>query len=771
MIKKKKISFGFIFLILLLGLTIPLFSSSILVIAQTSTIEVTVVDSLTLNPIEGADVTLYDDMYSYLDDDITDITGFCDFTGLGAGGYYVEVSADGYLWTPDQYVYIVTDGDTGYADFLLTLAYTPGDGFIDVYVYDSVTLTPIVGADVELYTMGNYITSGVTDGTGFYNFTGLGADDYHVFAYATDYEDGFEPVTIDYDGEGESAEFYLDLIFIPGDGFIDVYVYDPSTLTPIVGADVDLYNENWYYITSGVTDGTGFYNFTGLGAATYVVDGSATGFYSNDSSVMIDFDGEGEYLMLYLAPEYTPGTSIINVYVYDNDTLSPIVGADVILYTGYYGYVDWGTTDMSGYYQFTGLGADNYIVEGQMTGYVKNSSLVTIVTDGDTESLDLYLPPFVHTIEILSPSDSATIEGGLVFVSCDINDEYNIDYIEVYVNALLITTFSGGGFIPEFLVPVFGNGTNTIQLDAYWLDMSTASDSVSINSINVIPTVNIKEGDYLYYKQNDLVGLGYWYANFTFTTWLSSFVMLTNYTVLQYDSGGTLLMEAEFWLQINVLNGYVSVDPSHSMEYQHFFPFGCLPPNPAIGDKTVWVPWSNIMTVNGSITWEYTEVWTLEVSSLGIGVYIEKSSNILHYLLMPGMMEMILLNTSIDFINPYVSDAADFAYDEGDTGNTISWTATDMFPATYTIYKDGVPEQTGFWNSVTPITINVDGLAAGTYVYLLVVVDRVGNTAQDSVTITVNPIIPEFETHYLIFIPIIVLTTYLFAWRRKKYNK
>ncbi len=651
---------------------------------------------------------------------------------------------------------------------------TAQTSYIEVYVYDAITYAPIVGANVIL-TDGNtyaYIADIYTDVNGLSNFTSLNPGYYYVEAFAAGYSNNNTYVTIVSDGDGELVEFYLGLPYTPGDGFIDTYIYDSETMNPIPGAMIYLRNGTGYGITQVIADGSGFYNFTGLGPGTYEVYATNESFSEGWEIVTINFDGEGKLAEVYLNPAYVPGIGFIDVYVYDNDTLTPVVGADVILLDEYGAYIDWGVTDGTGFYNFTGLGVGDYEIRANAMNYVENYSMIYIDFDGEGEYLMLYLPPFTRTLEILSPTDSQTVEGGMVLVSVSASEFNELQTIDVYVDAAYITTINVQGTLTDFFVPVFENGTNTIYLEGTWLDMSTADDTVAINSINVIPMVNIKEGDYLHYEQYDLMNVHTYEMNFTFTTWLFTFEMLTHCSVHQYDSSsGATISQNEFYITVNVLNGYVSADPVGGLEYQHFYPFACLPPNPVVGNQSVWVPWNNIMTVNGSITWQYTEVWTLEVYGGMMVAYVEKSSNIVHYIAMPGFMEMILLNTSIDFPVPFVSDATDFDYDEGDTGNTISWTATDMFPANYTIYKDGIVDDTGFWNSVTPIVYNVDGLAAGTYVYQLVVADRVGNTAQDTVTVTVNPVVPEFETHYLIFIPIIVLTTYLLVLRRKKNNK
>ncbi len=639
------------------------------------------------------------------------------------------------------------------------------DAYIEVYVYDELTINPVQGAEVWLYDdVYTNIDSGTTDIDGFYNFTGLSLGLYYIDIFASGYEYNDSAVTIDYEDEGEYVEFYLVNVFVPGNGFIDVYVYDFETTDPIVGADVLLYSENWYYITDDITNNDGFCNFTGLGAATYNIEASAFDYHYLSDYVTIDFDGEGEYLELYLMPDYVPGIGFIDVYVYDNVTHTPMAGADVMLYDEYYYFIDSGITDIDGFYNFTGLGIGDYIVEADTYGYILNSSSVYIDFDGEGEYLMLYLSPLVRTLDILYPSDSQTVEGGTVLVGFDASEPYELETIDVYVDAEYITTVGiHGGPYTEFIVPVFENGTNTIYLEAYWNDASMASDTVDINSINVIPTVILKEGDILRYRYSDLINVQTHDHNFTFTTWLSTFEMLTHVTIHQYDAAGTIMLN-EFWMSINVLNGYVSFDESGELEFGHFFPFGSLLPNPVVGDKIAWNPWMVILTVNGSTAWEYTEVWTLEASMGMMLFYVEKSSNLLYYLKMPGFMEAYILETTIDFLSPYVSDVADFGYVEGDTGNVISWDATDMNPWNYSIYKDAVLLQSLNWTAGTPIVINVDGLlpgglSAGTYVFRIVVMDLAGNIAEDTVTVTVNPVIPELN----LFTNLLLISTFVFV--------
>jgi len=98
-----------------------------------------------------------------------------------------------------------------------------------------------------------------------------------------------------------------------------------------------------------------------------------------------------------------------------------------------------------------------------------------------------------------------------------------------------------------------------------------------------------------------------------------------------------------------------------------------------------------------------------------------------------------------DITNPVITTPDDIGYEQGATGNTISWTSTDTNPGTYVIYKDSVEIEFDHWASGVPITISVDGLSLGEYNYTILVYDEFSNSVQDTVIVTVqdttNPIL------------------------------
>ena len=102
--------------------------------------------------------------------------------------------------------------------------------------------------------------------------------------------------------------------------------------------------------------------------------------------------------------------------------------------------------------------------------------------------------------------------------------------------------------------------------------------------------------------------------------------------------------------------------------------------------------------------------------------------------------------TVVDGTVPTVDSPSDITYEEGVTGNDILWTPLDAHPITYEITKDAAPEDSGAWDG-TPISIDIDGLTPGVYVYILTVYDIGGLSISDTVTVTVTDTLdPEIDS-------------------------
>ncbi|MFX0045973.1 MAG: hypothetical protein ACFE8Z_09000 [Candidatus Hermodarchaeota archaeon] len=101
-----------------------------------------------------------------------------------------------------------------------------------------------------------------------------------------------------------------------------------------------------------------------------------------------------------------------------------------------------------------------------------------------------------------------------------------------------------------------------------------------------------------------------------------------------------------------------------------------------------------------------------------------------------------------DGIPPDVSRPQNFAFNEGTTGNRITWNATDQTPAGYEIRVDGVEIAKGLWNATAEdITFSVDGLGFGEHECTVYFYEASGLYATDTVYVTVRDATPPTIDH------------------------
>ena len=96
------------------------------------------------------------------------------------------------------------------------------------------------------------------------------------------------------------------------------------------------------------------------------------------------------------------------------------------------------------------------------------------------------------------------------------------------------------------------------------------------------------------------------------------------------------------------------------------------------------------------------------------------------------------LDFTADNLIPIITSPGDINYVEGETGNEISWTATDASPGVYAIFLESALIQSGDWYSGTPITVPVDGLSVGTHNYTIGVSDTQDYSVYDQVNVIVS---------------------------------
>lgn len=104
---------------------------------------------------------------------------------------------------------------------------------------------------------------------------------------------------------------------------------------------------------------------------------------------------------------------------------------------------------------------------------------------------------------------------------------------------------------------------------------------------------------------------------------------------------------------------------------------------------------------------------------------------------------------------------ADIAYQPGETGHGITWNIEDSYVNIATmgggapppeklpakVYMDGVPLADDYtWNRTKPVTLDVDGLAEGTYAFKIIAKNHLNVTVEDTVTVTVKTSVSPGDT-------------------------
>ena len=103
-----------------------------------------------------------------------------------------------------------------------------------------------------------------------------------------------------------------------------------------------------------------------------------------------------------------------------------------------------------------------------------------------------------------------------------------------------------------------------------------------------------------------------------------------------------------------------------------------------------------------------------------------------------------------DIEPPSITNPDDLVITYGELGRNFTWILEDMNPEYYRIYRDGNLVDSGYWHArVASITVNLDDLDVGEYIYNITIEDKAGNIASDSVVVSV---VPDFLNAYLPYI-------------------
>jgi hypothetical protein len=357
-----------------------------------------------------------------------------------------------------------------------------------------------------------------------------------------------------------------------------------------------------------------------------------------------------------------------------------------------------------------------------------------------------------------SPSDMIISEGDVTKNITWSPSDTNPSSYEVFDDSVSWQSGSWDGSAITVQLSSLGLGTHNITLAVWDAASNAASDQVDVTvldgtlpSIDSPVNVTYSEGvagpsitwdptdahpsSYVIYREGVSVKSGTWNASGeTITVAVDGLSVGTyNYTIVVTDVGSN---SANDTVYVIVYDGtYPTIDSPADVPYDEGTPGNSISWNPSDSNPVSYMIYKDGVPVKSGAWNSSSETISISVDGLLVGTY----SYVLE-------VTDIGSNTETDTVAVIVSDGtapiidspADIQYDEGVSGYSLIWDPTDLNPQNYTIYRDGLVVKSGLWNaSIETISISVDGLAMGSYSYMIVVGDVGLNTESDTVLVTV----------------------------------
>lgn len=399
-----------------------------------------------------------------------------------------------------------------------------------------------------------------------------------------------------------------------------------------------------------------------------------------------------------------------------------------------------------------------------LTAYVAPQTGETAINNNrDTEILEVY------EFQIIDPVAGQRVRGGLVYVNYSASDYSHLENITGYVNSVDIIEVWGVYQYPDLgiFVPVFENGTNTITLVGWWTNGAVTNDTVTVESYRVVPIVKPTPGDYIDFYV-DVGGVGFQMYNFTFNEWVSLFEVNCTMYANQTIPGNSTVFSG--WVLVNVLNSYVSqADPNLPPEMSFYrkrlltftglgapetIPYSSsidrdATPTAQLGDMICWVDWHQIFTVVGNSSWNG---YATHVLTGGVGMNIMNISVLQFNGMLVSLFQSGMFNVTGEIVRtnmlppvdraPLVYNPPDMNIEAGTSDQNVTWVASGNYPTTYTVYIDGVEEDSGWWMPGVPLVVSVDTLVLGDFNFTIVLYDDNGAWTADTVWIHVQDTTP-----------------------------
>ncbi|MHA1313322.1 MAG: FG-GAP-like repeat-containing protein [Candidatus Helarchaeota archaeon] len=155
------------------------------------------------------------------------------------------------------------------------------------------------------------------------------------------------------------------------------------------------------------------------------------------------------------------------------------------------------------------------------------------------------------------------------------------------------------------------------------------------------------------------------------------------------------------------------------------------------------------ITLNGSpivINQTWSDYIFLDLDALGLNISLYLFQIVIYDIDFNYNMSQVYVNVT-DTIEPTINNPADISYQVGSTGNTITWSPSDLAPSTYVVYNQSTIYTSGIWDGISNIIVDVDGLSAGSYNFTIYCNDTSGNFVTDEVNVTVTSTAPPQISH------------------------
>jgi hypothetical protein len=204
-----------------------------------------------------------------------------------------------------------------------------------------------------------------------------------------------------------------------------------------------------------------------------------------------------------------------------------------------------------------------------------------------------------------------------------------------------------------------------------------------------------------------------------------------NFTSIFFDFSGNFLASSVNVTIMDILAPYIW--PMEAIQFEplytaDWFEFAITEPYP----DTYYLYRDNTLIETRPLTSDYLLVFVqIDIYTPGTVNYrlvvIDESGNSRDYVVPVEVT---------DFTPPYIKSPPNMVYSEGSTGNYLTWEITEANPSTYSIYQNNTLFQSNSCDG-SNITISIDGLELGVYIYILTVYDELGLSHSSTTVITV----------------------------------